>query len=241
MKILLALSLVAITAMAHEPGTQKAETFKKEIKEEISYNYLAFVPKGYSDGKKWPLMIFLHGAGERGTDINKVTVHGPPKIAKTNPEFPFVLISPQCASGQRWEKDKVMALLDHAISKYNVDTNRIYLTGISMGGYGTWDIASTYPERFAAIVPICGGGQTIDLKLSSREKRKAFENLGIWAFTGAKDQVVPVEESQRMVDAFKSAGAKDVQFTIYPEANHDSWTETYNNPKVFEWFLKHTR
>ena len=242
MRIIIVLALFALTVMAHEPGTQKPDVFTKQLREDITYKFMAFVPKGYSEeGKKWPLMLFLHGAGERGSDINKVTVHGPPKIVRTNAEFPFVVISPQCPSGQRWEKHKVLALLDNVIGKYNVDTNRIYLTGISMGGYGTWEIAAAEPQRFAAIVPICGGGQTIDLKLASQEKKKAFEKLGVWAFTGAKDKVVPVEESQRMVDAFKAAGARDVQFTVYPEANHDSWTETYNNPKVYEWLLEHSR
>jgi predicted peptidase len=247
MKLLISFLAIATSIMAYEPGTQtaevyNAEVYKTQIREDISLNYLAFVPKGYGQSsKKFPLMLFLHGAGERGTNINAVSVHGPPKIVKTNDNFPFILISPQCAPNQRWERQMIMAFLDEMITKYKPDTNRIYLTGLSMGGYGSWDLAANYPDRFAAVIPICGGGQTIDVKLANAARKKAYSTLGIWAFTGAKDPVVPVEESQRMVEAFKAAGCKDIQLTIYPEANHDSWTETYNNPKIYEWLLEHKR
>jgi predicted peptidase len=120
-------------------------------------------------------------------------------------------------------------------------TNRIYLTGLSMGGYGTWDLGLTYPERFAAIAPICGGGQLITVNLSSRDKGPALKTLGVWAFHGGKDPVVPLEESQRMVAVLKKAGAQDVKLTVYPEARHDSWTETYKNPELYDWLLKHER
>ncbi|HVV02336.1 MAG TPA: prolyl oligopeptidase family serine peptidase, partial [Verrucomicrobiae bacterium] len=114
-------------------------------------------------------------------------------------------------------------------------------TGLSMGGYGTWDLGISHPERFAAIAPICGGGQYISVFLSSREKTAALNSLGIWAFHGAKDPVVPVEESKRMVAALKRAGVPDVKLTIYPEAQHNAWTETYNNPDLYKWFLAHSR
>jgi predicted peptidase len=135
----------------------------------------------------------------------------------------------------------LLALLDEIAAKYAVDTNRVYLTGLSMGGYGTWALGLTYPERFAAIVPICGGGQMIGVILSSRDKGAALKSLGVWAFHGGKDPVVPLEESQRMVDALKKAGVPDVKLTVYPEAGHDSWTETYKNPELYEWLLKHER
>jgi predicted peptidase len=110
-----------------------------------------------------------------------------------------------------------------------------------MGGFGSWSLAAQHPERFAAVAPICGGGDVIDVLLTSRARAASIKTLGIWAFHGAKDPVVPLAESQRMVDAFKKAGCPEVEFTVYPEADHDSWTETYNNPKLFEWFLKHQR
>ena len=201
------------------------------------------MPKGYKadGGKKWPLIFFLHGAGERGSDVWKVAVHGPPKIVKEKKDFPFVVISPQCPDGKTWDSDSLLALLDDVVAKYQVDKTRIYLTGLSMGGYGAWSLGIAHPERFAAIAPICGGGQTIGVKLASREKGPALKSLGVWAFHGAKDPTVKVEESERMVEELKKSGCTDVQLTVYPEAKHDSWTETYNNPKLYEWFLEHER
>lgn len=229
--------------MSQKPPLQMPQhyTFKKMQTTEI--DYLLFLPPGYEPhgDKKWPLMLFLHGAGERGTNVWKVATHGPPKNVTKNPDFPFVLISPQCEEGKTWSRDALLGLLDEAIKVYNVDTNRVYLTGLSMGGFGTWDLGLSNPERFAAIAPICGGGQIITVLLHSRDKADSFKTLGVWAFHGAQDPVVPVEESQRMVDALKKAGVKDVKFTVYPEAKHDSWTETYNNPDLYTWFLSHVR
>jgi predicted peptidase len=222
---------------------QKPVSFKKKLSRTADLNYLLFLPSGYKKGSanRWPLMLFLHGAGERGTNIWKVAVHGPPKLVKDTPDFPFIVVSPQCPSDQRWSVDTLMALLDDATKRYAVDTNRIYLTGLSMGGYGAWKLGIAHPERFAAIAPICGGGETIEVLLASRQKSAALKSLGIWAFHGAKDPVVPLEESERMVNALKRAGCTNVQLTVYPEAEHDSWTETYNNPKLYDWLLTHKR
>jgi predicted peptidase len=217
--------------------------FEKQIKRAVDLNYLLFLPEGYAEkgAKKWPLMIFLHGAGERGTNLSKVGMHGPPKLVKSKKDFPFVLVSPQCPSNQRWEDDAVLGLIDEIIAKHNVDTNRVYLTGLSMGGYGTWSLATKYPERFAAAVPICGGGGIIDVLLGERKKAAALKSLGVWAFHGGKDPVVPLEESERMVNALKKVGATDVKLTVFPEAGHDSWTEAYNTPELFDWMLQHSR
>ena len=220
-----------------------AKQFQFTRTESSTVNYLLFLPKGYEakGEKRWPLILFLHGAGERGTDVWKVAIHGPGKYAAAHPEFPFIVVSPQCPEHQVWSRDVLLALLDDIAATYAVDTNRIYLTGLSMGGYGTWDLGLTYPERFAAIAPICGGGQIISVKLASGGKGQALKTLGVWAFHGGKDPVVPLAESQRMVDALKKAGVPDVKLTVYPEAQHDSWTETYKNPELYEWLLKHER
>lgn len=234
------------STLAQEPETdtvQKAKAFKAKITGTVSANYLLFLPKDYDAKarKRWPLMLFLHGAGERGTNIWKVAVHGPPKIVKTRPDLPFIVVSPQCPAGQRWDNNVLLALLDKVIAGYKVDTNRVYLTGLSMGGYGTWSLGIAYPEKFAAIAPICGGGETIDVLLANRTKAAALKSLGVWAFHGAKDPVVKLAESERMVEALKSARCPDVKLTVYPEAQHDSWTETYNNPQLYDWFLEHER
>lgn len=215
--------------------------FTKTVSADV--NYLLFLPKGYDAQaqKRWPMILFLHGAGERGTDIWKVATHGPPKNVATHPDFPFIVVSPQCPDRQVWSSEVLLGLLDDCTAKYAVDKSRIYLTGLSMGGYGTWDLGLAHPERFAAIVPICGGGQMIAVLLGSQDRGAALRSLGVWAFHGGKDPVVPLEESQRMVDALKRAGAQDVKLTIYPDAGHDSWVEAYNNPELYEWMLKHSR
>jgi predicted peptidase len=224
-------------------SSQMAQTFHFKKTQELNLGYLLFLPKAYGEEKdrKWPLMLFLHGAGERGTDIWKVAAHGPPKRVAKDSDFPFIIISPQCADGQVWSSGPLLGLLDDVIHHYSVDARRVYLTGLSMGGYGTWELGTTYPERFAAIAPICGGGQLISVLLSSRDKKEALESLGIWAFHGAKDPVVPVEESKRMVEAVKRAGARDVKLTVYPDAQHDSWTAAYEDPELYHWLLDHQR
>jgi predicted peptidase len=238
--------LLATPLLAQEENDvsmHKRLRFEKKITKTAEADYLLFLPEGYQPKgeKKFPLMMFLHGAGERGTNLSKVAQHGPPKIVKTKKDFPFILVSPQCASGAWWTEEVVMGLLDEVIAKHNVDTNRIYLTGLSMGGYGTWSMAAKYPERFAAVAPICGGGERIAVLLASRGKAAAIKTLGVWAFHGGKDPVVPLDESQRMIDAFQKAGCKDAKLTVYPEAGHDSWTEAYNNPEIWDWFLQHSR
>jgi len=171
-----------------------------------------------------------------------VAAHGPPKLlAQGKKDMPFIVASPQCPTGERWKTEALAALLDEIEANYRVDATRVYVTGLSMGGYGTWAMANEYPNRFAAIAPICGGGEIVPILLAGRDKRAALKSLGIWAFHGAKDPVVKLEESEKMVDAFKQIGATDVRLTVYPEATHDAWTETYDNPKLYEWLLAHRR
>jgi predicted peptidase len=221
-------------ASAQAPGDQQPKTFKKKITKNVGADYLLYLPAEYGRDKKarWPLMVFLHGAGERGSDVNKVKAHGPPKLVAQGKEFPFLLVSPQCPENAWWDVETLNALLDSVMKSHRVDPDRVYLTGLSMGGFGTWNWASTSPERFAAIAPICGGGD-------DRMVRRA-RNIPVWAFHGAKDTVVPLSASQEMVDALKKAGG-NVKFTVYPEADHDSWTETYNNPELYAWLLSHRR
>ena len=212
---------------------QRPMSMSRQVNLEMSY--LLYLPEDYGKTKKdWPLMVFLHGAGERGSNLDKVKVHGPAKLVDQGKELPFIIVSPQCPPGKWWPNfiEKVMALIDETVESYNVDTSRIYLTGLSMGGYGTWSIANTYPERFAAIAPICGGGMSF--------VAHNLVDTPVWAFHGAKDDVVPLSESQKMVDAVNAAGGR-AKLTVYPTIEHDSWTQTYENPKLYEWFLKHSR
>lgn len=228
--------LVSGAVGAQAPGKQVPQTLTKLVGRNVSAQYLLSLPKDYGQdaNKRWPIIVFLHGAGESGSDLEKVKVHGPPKLIAQGKEFPFIVVSPQCPSIREWwNRETLNALLDDVLEKYKVDEDRVYLTGLSMGGYGTWEWATRYPERFAAIAPICGGGLP---RFAPRLK-----NMGVWVFHGAKDSVVKLDESQEMVDALKASGATDLKYTIYPEAQHDSWTETYNNPELYEWFLQHKR
>ena len=222
---------------------QKKLNFQTRITRKISLNYLLYLPKVYkpAGGKFWPLILFLHGAGERGTNLTLVTKHGPPKLAAQGREFPFIIVSPQCPLEQTWNDDALLALLDHVIAGFKVDARRVYLTGLSMGGYGTWSLGMKHPEHFAAIAPVCGGGNAGGILLVSRKKKRALQTLAVWAFHGAKDNVVPPAESKVMVAALKKAGCKKVKLTVYPDTGHDSHTKTYNNPKFYEWLLKHRR
>jgi predicted peptidase len=219
---------------------QEAFTFERDYINQARLGYLRYLPKTYGSAlnQKWPLILFLHGAGERGSDIDLVLKHGIPKIAETL-DLPFVTLSPQCPV-DHWWSDYMPALDDllvQAIATLDVDPDQIYLTGISMGGFGTWHMAVEYPERFAAIAPICGGGAW---PYSVRQRVCSLKEVPAWVFHGAKDDVVPLWESQVMVDAMKECGG-DVRLTVYPEATHDSWTETYNNPELYEWFLTHRK
>jgi predicted peptidase len=224
-------------------GLHASSTFHWKSTRRGELPYLLHLPRGYSPhaGKPWPLLLFLHGAGERGTNVQRAGIHGPMSLVRRGTNLPFVIVAPLCPAGERWQNDSLSLLLDHVTKKYHVDRKRVYLTGLSMGGYGTWSLGVTQPERFAAIAPICGGGTRIDLILGGRDKAAALKSLPIWAFHGAKDKVVPLDESERMVAALKNIGVKDIKLTVYPDADHDSWTETYKNPEFYEWLLKQKR
>ncbi len=213
-------------------SAQQEKQFEATVKVKAKLQYLLYLPAGYGTSRqKWPLVLFLHGAGESGTDLARVKTHGPPKLVEQGREFPFILVSPQCST-RGWNPDTLNALLDDLIRTYRVDPDRVYVTGLSMGGYGTWALAAAHPEKFAAIAPICGGGNPRDAGKIAK--------LPIWVFHGAKDPTVPLQRSEVMVQAVKAAGG-NVKFTIYPEAGHDSWTESYNNPEFYTWLLAQKR
>lgn len=214
---------------------QHPKEFQTTLIKNIDMPYLLYLPKTFSTEKKeWPLIFFLHGSGERGSDPQKLTVHSLPKILNAKENFPFIVVSPQCPDGKRWDVEVLNALLDTIIEKLPIDKNRVYLTGLSMGGFGTWRFAIAHPDRFAAIAPVCGWAIFEDL-----DKLKAKP---IWVFHGAKDNVVPPSESEKMVDRLRTTfGNTEVKFTLYPEANHNAWDATYANPELYEWFLQHAK
>lgn len=231
--LLLLAGCASIMTGLNPPIGQHPQVFERKITKIVSGRYLLFLPKDYVEEKKrWPLILFLHGAGERGDDLELIKRHGPPKIVEEQEDFPFILVSPQCPKDGWWSNDFLNALLDEVVTRYRVDKDRIYVTGLSMGGFGTWNLAIEYPDRFAAIASICGGGNPLEAC--------KLKHVPVWVFHGAKDNVVPIKKSEEMVNALRECGG-NVKFTVYPEAGHDSWTETYNNPELYEWFLKHRR
>lgn len=209
---------------------QTHQLFVSKADPDIQVKYLLYLPNGYDteEQKSWPLLLFLHGAGERGDSLDLVTMHGPPKIVQSK-DLPFLVVSPQCPVNQRWSPEILKELLDDIIERYRADRNRIYLTGLSMGGFGTWDLSMKYPEMFAALAPICGGGDPSQVG--------KIKHIPIWVFHGAKDPVVTLQRSEEMVNALKKING-NVKFTVYPDATHDSWTETYNNEELYEWLLE---
>jgi predicted peptidase len=212
---------------------QTRAAFTREVTQTLALNYLLYIPER-SRKARMPLVLFLHGAGERGDDLEIVAKHGPPRKIEAGEDYPFILVSPQCPSESWWKPDSLMALIDEIVDRHPVDEQRIYVTGLSMGGYGTWALAGEYPSRFAAIAPICGGGTR------QHARRIAQAKIPAWVFHGAKDTTVPPDESQRLVQLMEQFGA-EVKLTIYPETGHDSWTQTYDNPDVFKWLLSHRR
>lgn len=199
----------------------------------VDLKYWAWLPKGEKPAAGWPLMVFLHGAGERGDNLELVKKHGPPRLAGKNPALDsFFLIAPQCPAGRWWDTVAVKKLIDQTVAAQPVDRSRIYITGISMGGFGTWTLLKDHPELMAAAMPICGGGDP-----ASVEK---FKEVPIWTFHGDQDEAVPLQRSVEMVEALRKVNGK-IEFTVYPGVRHDSWTQTYDNPAVYAWFLKHQR
>ncbi len=220
------------TASDWTPRPQQEIEFEADITVHVSFNYLLYLPEGYeSEGEPWPLILFLHGSDGTGDDLSILKTKGPPKIVETEQGFPFIVVSPQSPE-REWDTAALNALLDDIIAKHNVDEDRIYLTGLSMGGYGAWALAAAHPERFAAVVPVCGGG---DIRTAERLK-----DLPHWVFHGARDLSIPVSQSERMVRAIEKAGG-NVKFTKYPHSGHNAWTKTYSNPRLYEWLLEQKR
>ena len=221
----LLLSFLMLIFFCDLKAQQKAEQFN------ITVNYLLYLPQDYvkDTSRLWPVLIFLHGSGEAGNDLQKVKVHGPPKLIEQGKQFPFIVVSPQARENEGWEPQVIIRLIKGIQSKYKVDNEKIYLTGLSMGGFGTWNIASKFPSMFAAIAPVCGGGDTTGVM--------KLKHVPVWCFHGAKDNIVDPEQSYRMVRALKKYNP-DVKLTIYPDANHDSWSQTYDNDSLYTWMLQ---
>ena len=214
------------------------------------YKYQVFVPDNWTSSKKWPIILFLHGAGERGEDGLAQTEVGIGRAIRLDrSRFPAVVVMPQCLKEHWWTQspmdDVAIKSLEAATKEFHGDTQRTYVTGLSMGGYGTWYLAAKYPGRFAALVPICGGvlepnlsrqQSPDDLKPYTDAAKKIGGSTPVWIFHGGDDSVVPVAESRRMNEAMKALGG-EVHYTEYPGVNHNSWDKAYAEPELFTWML----
>ncbi len=203
------LALLLATTPLLLADTQTPASYSGDYVIKVNYRYLLSKPEGYEadTAKKWPLVIFLHGAGERGTDLEKLKKHGPPKLIAAGQKFPAVFASLQCEPKQIWNPHGVKAVTDHLIHTERIDTSRVYLIGLSMGGFGTWETAMEYPETYAAISPICGGAGVRWVMAERLAKTPC------WIFHGDKDPTVPVENSEKIYNALKKHDAP-VKLTI---------------------------
>ncbi|MGI6265210.1 MAG: phospholipase [Acutalibacteraceae bacterium] len=201
-----------------------------------SMPFLVYTPEEYDDqpDKRWPLVIFLHGAGERGTDLKAVRRHGPLREVERGRAFPFLIAAPQLSGQEYWGGyiESLNAWLDDLLAEYRIDPDRVYLTGLSMGGTGTWLWAMASAGRFAAIMPMCGTG--ICWCAGN------VAGLPIWTFHGSADEIIPVEESIHMVNRVNASGG-NAKLTIMEGYTHDCWTDTYAREDVYEWLLEHRR
>lgn len=208
---------------------------RKSAHRKVEYRYLLYFPRGFDTHRKkgYPLLLFLHGTGERGNNLGLVKNSGPIREIENGRDLPFIALAPQCPANDSWNVDSLAALLDHVQATHNVNPGRVYLTGLSMGGQGVWMLANAFPERFAAIAPVCP--PVLRNRVAER-----FKDIPAWVFHGAMDSDVPIQNSITMVKAIRDVGG-NVRFTIYPDADHDSWTQTYSNPALYKWFMKHAR
>ncbi len=205
-----------------------------------SISYLLYLPKQYSSEAssastsqgRWPLILFLHGRGESQGPLSVVKKWGPPYFIDHGADFHYIVVSPQCPPAPKsWpqpeEQALLLSLLDHLTNTFKVDAERIYLTGLSMGGFGSWRMAADHPGRFAAVVPICGGGDPADAA--------KLKDLPIWVWHGAADPVVPVKRSIDMVQAIKNAGSSTIRLTTLEGVGHNSWQAAYATPDLYDW------
>jgi predicted esterase len=206
---------------------------KRKTGDLVPLKYLTYLPKEYNHANDgWPLVLFLHGSGERGDDLDKVKAWGIARMGAMGKDMPFIAICPQCPAGERWLATELNDLVTDLCAKYRVDQSRIYVTGLSMGGFATWSLIEQFPDRFAAAIPICGMGDPHDVD--------RIKSLPIWIFHGGADPVVPVESSREMAAALR-AEQGNVQYTEFPGVGHVSWEKAYATPELFPWMLAQHR
>lgn len=246
-RLTLGLLLIGVMCMAVRKTKAQTENVatgfinKTVTVEGATYPYVVYVPRDYAPTKKLPVILFLHGAGERGSDGLKQTQVGIGTALRMSSErYPALVVMPQCAAGERWNgkmAEFAVKALDQTVAEYNGDASRLYLTGLSLGGFGSFFIASQHPDKFAAVVPICGGVRGDDLKPVAEK----LKDVPMWIFHGDADPVVPVALSRNMVEAIKAAGGAKVKYTEYPGVGHNSWDKAYSEKEMTDWLFAQKR
>ncbi len=239
-----ALAVIAVAAAGQAQDQPRASVapetgflFKAIRHKDTDHRYVVYVPREYDSSKKWPTIVFLHGAGECGNDGLRQVSQGIGTAILANPsKWPFIVIMPQKPElRQSWREhaELVVAMLEATEAAYSVDRSRVYLTGLSQGGNGTWVIGAKYPERWAAIAPICGYG-------TPDEIAPRLKDMPIWCFHGEADNVVPPARSTSIVDAIKALGGSP-KLTTYPGVGHNSWDKAYRDEPLPAWLLEHVK
>jgi len=230
MKGFITLFLLALLGLVHASAQQSAH--RVVLKPELELQYLLYLPDDYEKESEsdFPLMLFLHGGGESGTDLEMVKTHGPPSMIEEGHTFPFMVLTPQNPHPRRlWNETALIALMNKIEKEYRVDTSRIWVAGLSRGAYGAWRLAIQYPDRFAALVAICG--ETPD------HYAGWLGQMPIWVFHGEKDKTISIRESDEMVAALRKNG-NPVRYTKYPDTGHNAWDQTFSTPELYTWLLE---
>lgn len=241
LEILLVLSVLSLAAQIAwpsmvrwwqrpSPGTVGVEQLESRIAG-IGEDFLVYLPPDDVCGPL-PLVVYLHGSGERGVDPMALRDSGPFAALRNGKTMPATIVAPQCLPNAAWEPKSIAAFVEDVASRHNIDRDRMYLVGYSMGGYGVWHTAAAHPERFAAIVPICGGVYP--------QRAKSLAKTPVWTFHGAKDDVVPLAESERMIDAIRAAGGNP-KLTVLPDAGHGICKDVCHRDDLWTWLFTHQR
>ena len=216
---------------------ERSFIYKANNEEQVDLGYILYLPAEYENiDRSFPLVLFLHGAGERGDDLEKIKIHGIPRLISEGRTFPFICIAPQCPEGGYWDRPEyvstLISLVKEMEKEHSVDSNRIYCTGLSMGGLGTLAMAIREPKLFSAIIPVCGG--------ADMENIHKLSELPIWLFHGDRDDVIPLDNSIAIYQDLRLVN-EHIFLTVYGDVYHDSWTETYENDDTYDWLLKYKK
>lgn len=216
-----------------EAGSLQPARLRGRAAVDVDLDLLLFLPAAPMPPNGFPTLLYLHGRGERAT-LDAVASFGPPKLARSTPDFPWAIVAPRCPPGRGWETGELVAILDHLLEALPLDAARVVATGVSMGGFATWALLLSHPERLAGAVPVCGGAPFAVPSLLPADQLERIKAVPVRAYHGADDDVVLPSESITITEELRALGC-DVTLTIYPGVGHDAWTPAYADPQLWSW------